>query len=132
MTCDVFRCKQCHYSFVFRASKLELPLTDQDVSETETAPEVISCPDCKHVYDYSGQKFESIPTPWGQPGGPQKIPVIFRVPLLCDEEDCRLPLQVIAPRAAGTTKPEIEAERIDWTLHDLMCPNGHPITKAHK
>jgi hypothetical protein len=132
MICDVFQCRQCHHFFVFRVSTPELPLRDQDASEMETVPVVLSCPDCKHVYDYSGQKFESIPTPWGQPGGPQKIPVIFSVPLVCDEEDCRLPLQITAPRAAGTTKSDIETEKIGWTLHDLLCPNGHPITKAHK
>jgi hypothetical protein len=61
-----------------------------------------------------------------------KTPIIFPVRLVCDETGCGFPLVVIAPRGPDTTRSEIEAEKAMWTLHDLKCPNNHPITTAHR
>jgi hypothetical protein len=33
----------------------------------------------------------------------------------------------MAPRREGTTKDEILAEVPNWIVHDLKCPDGHPI-----
>lgn len=127
MLCDVIHCKNCGRDFVFRASTLRLPDTDPKWSETETDLLAVSCPVCKHVYDYSGQKLRNIQTPWGESNIQMKRPLIFSVRLRCDEPTCRFPLVVIAPREADTTWPEIEAEQANWTLHDLKCPNDHAI-----
>ena len=127
MYCDQIQCKECYRFFVFRLSTPVSKYTHLDTLQRETTPLVLSCPECAHVYDYSDQTPQSVPTPWGEMESRAKSPTVLLVPLECDAEDCDTPLLVIAPRRAGTTKDQILAEVPNWILHDLKCPDGHPI-----
>ena len=81
MYCDQIQCKECGCFFVFRLSTPVSPHIHQDKSERGIQPLALSCPECTHVYDYSDQTPQSIPTPWGEPGSQAKIPTVFSVPL---------------------------------------------------
>jgi hypothetical protein len=66
-----------------------------------------------------------------QPAGHrEKIPVVFSVLLKCDGLDCESPLTVLAPRMFDTTEEAIGKEIETWTLHGLICPQGHTVSKA--
>jgi hypothetical protein len=132
MYCDLIHCKNCGHDSAFRASTPESPDIGLESSQTENDLLAVACPVCKHVYDYSDQRPKNIPTPWGELGSRMKTPMLFPVPLLCAEESCGLPLLVIAARGADTTWPEVQSELSTWTLHDLKCPNGHPITAIRR
>src|ERR1700736_4163366 len=127
MYCDQIQCKECYRFFVFRLSTPASKYTHQVTSQRETPRLVLSCPECTHVYDYSDQTPQSVPTPWGELESRAKIPTAFSVLLECDREDCDRSLLAIAPRKAGTTKGDFLAEVPNWILHDLKCPDGHPI-----
>jgi hypothetical protein len=126
---DRIACKNCFQNSVFRRSKNPAHYEDRKLSETDTAPVAVSCPECKHVYMYEYQ--ETTPTLWpelqGQAATHQKYPSAAFVPLVCDVEDCDTELVVIAARAAGIPLEAVLAEVPSWTLHDLKCPEGHPI-----
>ncbi len=127
MNCDQIQCKKCNCRFVFRLSKPVLPRTYPSAKETETRILVAACPECPHVYDYSDQTPQIVHSPWGESGNQVKSPLLFFVSLECETEVCEARLQVLAPRKAGTTEHDIQAEVPTWTLHDLICSNGHPI-----
>jgi hypothetical protein len=127
MTVDQIQYKHCSQYSVFRRSKRAGLSRGQTLSETDTAPVAVSCPQCKHVYMY--EFHETTPILWTEPQGPgaRKHPNIFFVPLVCDAEGCEDELVVIAAREANTPTESVLSEVPNWTLHDLHCPNGHPI-----
>jgi len=130
MYCDQIQCKHCGSFFVFRLSEPGSGRSSQGVSEDRFQGSVVACPECKHVYDYASQAPQRVPTPWGDPGSQAKGPVVFLVPLECEAEDCDTPLEVVAPRAAGTTDQALQAELSSWVLHDLVCAGGHPVRRV--
>lgn len=129
MTFDQIQCKNCSQHSVFRRSKRAGQVIGQKLSETDTAPIAVSCPQCEHVYMY---KFhETTPTLWTDPPGSgethPKHPNIFFVPLECAVAGCQDKLIVTAARSASTPLDSVLAEARTWELHDLECPNDHPI-----
>lgn len=119
ITCKNKRCPKYPHRFVFRQH-----------SEMDTAPVPVSCPECWHVYLYEDREAALIhwPDVQGPQGTPPRYPTVTLVPLICGKEDCDNPrMQVLAPRQAGTPKESVLAEVPRWTLHDVKCPNGHPI-----
>ena len=128
---DSIRCRNCHTLILFRPSKPQLPHTGPTDSEAETESAIVSCFRCKHVYDYRDQPIEALPASWPQFENRPTSPVLFSVVLGCDDEDCDKTVIALAPRVAGTTGEDLEAEYADWTLCDLRCPARHPIVHVH-
>ncbi len=128
MLFDTVQCNHCGSNIVFRVSKLPLPTDGRPRSSgVDVESLAISCPDCKHVYDYSrkmpfGTVSVSEPLPEGG-----KLHELFAVSLGCGQEGCEGRLLVVVPRAAGTTKNAVQDELEMWTLHDLRCTDAHPL-----
>ena len=101
----------------------------QSLSETDTAPVAVSCPECRRVYTYEYRQAKSFlwPEAQGQEANRQKYPTVTFVPLVCDVVGCDTPLVVTAARAADTPIESVLAEVPGWTLHDLKCPSDRPI-----
>jgi hypothetical protein len=56
--------------------------------------------------------------------------VVFSVPVQCDDPDCETPLTILAIRISGTTGADMKKERSTWTLHGLICPSEHPVSRV--
>jgi|SRR5271154_3661074 len=130
MTVDQIQCKHCSQYSVFRRSKRAGLARGQTLSEMDTAPVAVSCPQCKHVYMY--EFLETEPVLWTDPSELEgmKRPNVFSVPLVCEVQGCGDALVVIAAREAGATEADVRAELSSWVLHDLNCPKQHPIRRA--
>src|ERR1039458_9938831 len=92
-------------------------------------PVAISCPECKHVYNYSEPSLPPVPIPDWTEAPETKYPIVFWLPIVCGVEDCDTPRYIKAVRQAGTTLADVYREVPTWKLHDLHCPKGHSIVE---
>jgi hypothetical protein len=133
MTYDQIQCKHCSTYSVFRHSMRDLPSANQSTPKMGTYPVAVSCPECKHVYMYESHETTTTLAPVfsGESESRPKRPSISLVHIVCGRAECKDGLEVTAARAAGVTLDNIlDTELKNWTLHDLECPNGHPILRA--
>ena len=130
MYLDAITCANCFRSSLFRSSLLVWDGTET-FDAADGQPVAVSCPECKHVYMYGPEQVTPLQVQDATDGAyQQKYPSAFDILLVCGVKGCDTPLQVRAVRRAGMTLQEITAEVATWTLHELRCPSGHPISQA--
>lgn len=127
---DTARCANCQSNNVLLQSTFEWPESDPRWTRKGDPPQAVSCPDCKHVYMIQSLQQGSVQVSQEHLEGRAKVHVVILVALKCDDADCGTRLIALAPRISGTLIADVEKELSSWTLHDLSCPSGHPISAS--
>ena len=127
---DSVVCDHCQRTSLIRRTTFEWPESDPKWKRKDDSAQAFSCPVCKHVYMIQALQQGSLEVSQEQLEEQEKVPAVFSVPLQCDDADCEALLLVLAPRSFGTSVGDIERELPTWTLHDLLCSSGHPVSKG--
>ncbi len=129
MYLDAITCANCFRSSLFRGSAHIWHDETQVLEPADERPVAVSCPECRHVYMYGPEQVTPFVVQGEATEGAyrQQYPSAFDILLVCGVKGCDTPLEVRAVRKAGTSLSEITSEVASWILHDLRCPNGHPI-----
>lgn len=127
---DAAKCKHCGKDILYQLSTFESPLSDPKWKTKADPPQAVSCPECKNVYMIQDLQPTSIAVDHEQWAIQEKVPVVIAVQARCDDPDCKTPLTILAVRISGTTCADVLQELSKWTLHDLVCPKSHPVTRV--
>lgn len=97
-------------------------------SGMDTNPLIVACSACKLVSKFLPNQLQEIDTEMGvAPYNPEAPMRVFRVPIECDEIDCRAQGEVLVTLSATTTAVELAKEMVSWWWKDLTCLSEHPI-----
>jgi hypothetical protein len=118
----------CGHATPIRPSTLALPKGDQKWSASGEPFVTLVCGQCKRVFDFDPDGFESKQTVYGvSPYNPESPLHLFGMTKPCGREGCATPLQIVVVRKSDTSDEALLAEIADWWWEDLTCPSGHPI-----
>jgi hypothetical protein len=96
------------------------------VSDTGAPFLMLVCSRCRTGFRYNYEKRSPaalLPEPPQTPG--RVYPIAFSFRAGCVDDNCVSQVELIAIRDAGTTKEQILAEFLNWTLDGLSCENSH-------
>ena len=124
----VARCHSCQTSFEIPEYKIPLIWKGQQRSAKDAGSIAVLCAACKQGHSYSCDDFPPLgmtdmPCPYTS-GGSLRI---FRVWLECDDENCRLRLEVLAPKKSHIDDADVKREMKQWNLSSLKCERDHQI-----
>ena len=120
---DFARCR-CGFPTPIRPSMPLLPTSNRRLSETDDAPVVVACNECKRVFWADQLKSEQ--SFWGVGPYVRDAPMrIFQVTIPCDDLGCSAHLVAHVVLKSNTTDAELEEEKANWILRGMSCPEGH-------
>jgi Zn finger protein HypA/HybF involved in hydrogenase expression len=127
---DSVICGNCQRTSLIRRATFEWPESDPKWTRKADPPQAFSCPACKHVYMLQALQQRSLEVTEEQWEALEKALVAFAFQAQCDDTNCETLLTVLAIRTSGTKSEDIQKEISTWTLHDLFCPGGHPVSNV--
>lgn len=126
---DFVRCQCGHHIPIQRTKhapeEASLRWSETDIGESFFA----ACTVCKRVSRFRPAEFRAIGSQEGVAPDIPDAPIrVFRVPIECDELDCRSQAVVLVALSATTTRAELEEEKNSWRWKhgELVCEAGHP------
>jgi hypothetical protein len=100
----------------------------QLVSSTGEPFLVLVCSKCMTVFRYNyEERSVAALIPESPRKSGQQYPIAFVFRAECVDDNCVSLVELIAIRAAGTTKEQVLAEFSKWKLDGIHCENGHPL-----
>jgi hypothetical protein len=127
------KCHNYGHPFEIPGQKIPTSWKGQHTSATDIDSIAVVCDVCKQAHSYNAVHFPPLgmtdkPSPYATGGSLN----LFHVPLGCENKDCAVRLEVLAPKRSHISLEEVQEEMHTWNVSFLKCRCGGQIVIPKK